>query len=130
MLVLGVLLMMATGAFTALLITENWSGTPEYTVTMFGNDLGTLNSVGIFVAGLALAALFMLAFGLAAGGGLMMRRRRRRFADRNAEWQATERPQTADRAADTPGPTASDSVPEQSPGRREPPMPPPGSHRA
>ncbi len=64
MLLFGLLLVAATGAFTALLIADNLSGGPEYQVTVLGNDLVTLDSLEIFLAGLALALLFCLGLGL------------------------------------------------------------------
>ncbi|MFJ4670693.1 hypothetical protein [Kitasatospora purpeofusca] len=58
MLLFGLLLVAVTGAFTGLLIAGNLSGGPEYQVVLLGHDLVTLNSLGIFLAGLALALLF------------------------------------------------------------------------
>ncbi|WP_234327138.1 hypothetical protein [Streptomyces sp. NRRL WC-3742] len=66
MLLLGLLLLAASGAFTGLLIADNLSGGPDYQVTVLGNDLVTLNGLGIFLAGIALALLFCL--GLAMSG--------------------------------------------------------------
>lgn len=64
MLILGVLLLAAVGAFTGLLIADNLSGGPEYTVSVLGQDIATLNTLAVFCSGLALALLFCL--GLAA----------------------------------------------------------------
>ncbi|MFE6866647.1 hypothetical protein ACFVFS_08820 [Kitasatospora sp. NPDC057692] len=64
MLLFGLLLVVVTGAFTGLLIADNLSGGPEYQVTVLGNDLVTLNSLGVFLAGLALALLFCLGLAL------------------------------------------------------------------
>ncbi|MFF4382689.1 hypothetical protein [Kitasatospora sp. NPDC001547] len=60
MLLLGLLLMAASGAFVGLLIADNLSGGPDYQVTILGNDLVTLNSLSIFLAGVALALIFCL----------------------------------------------------------------------
>lgn len=75
MLLLGLLLLMATGTFTLLLVAENRSGTPEYTVTMFDQDIGTMDSLGIFLAGIALALFFALSFWMTLVGGAQARRR-------------------------------------------------------
>jgi hypothetical protein len=82
MLLLGLLLLCATGAFTGLLFAYNTGGGPDYTVTMFGNTLGTFNSLEIFIAGLALALIFCFSLFLMFGGAAMARRRR---AARRAE---------------------------------------------
>lgn len=74
MMLLGLLLAAVVAAFTALLIAYNTGGGPEYTVTMFDQDVVTLNSLAIFCAGLALALLFCLGLAMMA----MSRRRARR----------------------------------------------------
>ncbi|MET8545912.1 hypothetical protein ABZW03_35550 [Kitasatospora sp. NPDC004799] len=71
MLLLGLLLMAASGAFVGLLIADNLSGGPDYQVTILGNDLVALNSLSIFLAGVALALIFCL--------GLAMMRLSRRL---------------------------------------------------
>jgi hypothetical protein len=76
MFLLGLLVLCATGAFTGLLIAYNSGSGPDYTVTMFGNTLGTLNSLEIFVAGIVLALLFCLSLLMMVGGGMAKRRRR------------------------------------------------------
>ncbi|MGW6919273.1 hypothetical protein ACWGB8_36475 [Kitasatospora sp. NPDC054939] len=75
MLILGLLLMAAAGAFIGLLIADNLSGGPDYQVTVLGNDLVVLNSLAIFLAGVALALLFCLGCALMAAS---LRRTRRR----------------------------------------------------
>jgi hypothetical protein len=91
MLLLGILLLGATGAFAGLLVSENHSGGPDYAVTMFGNDLGTVNTLGAFLAGIALALVFCLGLALVAGGANQARRRKaelrrmRREAAHNAD---------------------------------------------
>ncbi|MGA5820341.1 hypothetical protein ACPC54_21040 [Kitasatospora sp. NPDC094028] len=64
MLLLGVLLMAASGTFAGLLIADNLSGGPDYQVTILGNDLATLNSLGVFLAGVGLALVFCLGVAL------------------------------------------------------------------
>ncbi|MFE5189864.1 hypothetical protein [Streptomyces sp. NPDC056628] len=61
MLFLGLLLLAATAAFTGLLIADNLSGGPEYTVSVLGQEIATMNTLAIFCSGLALALLFCLA---------------------------------------------------------------------
>lgn len=91
MLLLGFLLLAGTAAFTGLLISENFSGGPDYTVTMFGNDLGTVNTLGAFLTGIALALVFCLALAMVSSGAARARRRKselrrmRREAARNAD---------------------------------------------
>ncbi len=63
MILLGILLLAATGAFIGLLIAYNTAG-PDYTVGMFGNSIATMNSLAIFVSGLILTAIL--------GVGLML----------------------------------------------------------
>ncbi|MER8187578.1 hypothetical protein [Kitasatospora sp. NPDC094015] len=79
MLLLGLLLMAAAGAFTGLLIADNLSGGPEYQVAVLGQDLTTTNTLEAFLAGAALALIFgfgLLLLIMAAGRS----RRRRRTA--------------------------------------------------
>ncbi|MFC3572498.1 hypothetical protein ACFOZ0_04215 [Streptomyces yaanensis] len=64
MLIIGLLLLAATGAFAGLAIAGNLSGGPEYTVSMLDHPIATMNALAIFSSGLALALLFAL--GLAA----------------------------------------------------------------
>ncbi|MFJ9777085.1 hypothetical protein ACIRVF_38620 [Kitasatospora sp. NPDC101157] len=86
MLLLGLLLMAASGAFIGLLIADNLAGGPEYQVTVLGNELVKLNSLAIFLSGVALALLFCL--------GLAMMGLSRR-AGRRATRRATRRPVAA-----------------------------------
>ncbi|MFE7561447.1 hypothetical protein [Kitasatospora sp. NPDC057500] len=102
MLLFGLLLVAATAAFTGLLIADNLSGGPEYQVTILGNDLVTLNSLGVFLAGLALALLFCL--GLALVGAARKARtgppRRTTRRERRAAAGETRAPRTDERLAD------------------------------
>ncbi|MEU0214832.1 hypothetical protein ABZ281_06750 [Streptomyces sp. NPDC006265] len=74
MLVLGLLLVLGTGAFVAIAVVENFSGGPEYAVEIFGSQIATLNAPGLFLSGVALALIFCL--GLAAFASGLKRRRR------------------------------------------------------
>ncbi|MGW0815545.1 hypothetical protein ACWD00_20165 [Streptomyces viridiviolaceus] len=78
MLFLGLLLLAATGAFTALVIVGNLAGGPEYTVSMLGQQFVTLNTLAIFSSGLALALLFCLGVAAVKSGASHRHRRRSR----------------------------------------------------
>ncbi|HXR70416.1 hypothetical protein [Actinocrinis sp.] len=108
MLLLGLLLLCATGAFTGLLIAYNTGGGPDYTVTMFGNTLGTFNSLEIFIAGLALALIFCFSLFLMFGGAAMARRRRvaRRAERREARAAMADRDAMAARLEEHEGAAA------------------------
>lgn len=105
MLLLGLLLLAGTGAFTGLLIAYNLGGGPDYTVTMFGNTLGTLNSLAIFCAGIALTLIFCFGLFLMFGGASLARRRRiaRRADRRDARAARAERDAMAARLDDRTG---------------------------
>ncbi|MFF4353157.1 hypothetical protein [Streptomyces sp. NPDC001530] len=68
MLLIGLLLLAATGAFTALAIADNLSGGPEYTVSVLDHDIATMNALAVFSSGLALALLFCLGLVAAVNG--------------------------------------------------------------
>lgn len=111
MLLLGLLLLCATGAFTGLLIAYNTGGGPDYTVTMFGNTLGTFNSLEIFIAGLALALIFCFSLFLMFGGAAMARRRRvaRRAERREARAAMADRDAMAARLEEREGADATNA---------------------
>jgi hypothetical protein len=79
MLFIGLLLLGATGAFTALAIAGNLSGGPEYTVTVLGHEIATMNTLAVFSSGLALALLFCLALAMMVTGATHRRRRPRTY---------------------------------------------------
>ncbi len=99
MLLLGLLLVAATGAFTGLLIAGNSGGGPDYTVSVLGNSIATLNSLEIFLSGIALALLFGLGLAMLSGSGRRHTRRRAelRSARRQARDAREERDQLASR---------------------------------
>ncbi|WP_329360775.1 hypothetical protein [Streptomyces sp. NBC_01483] len=68
MLFIGLLLLLATGAFTGLAIADNLSGGPEYTVSVLDHDIVTMNTLAIFCSGLALALIFCLGLAMAMRG--------------------------------------------------------------
>jgi uncharacterized membrane protein YciS (DUF1049 family) len=94
MLLLGFLLVVASGAFAGLLIAYNTSGGPDYTVTLFDNDIATLNTLEVFIAGLAIALVFCL------GLWMMSASARLRRAQRRADVAAIERERYATAARD------------------------------
>ncbi|MFG2916872.1 hypothetical protein ACGF0D_28795 [Kitasatospora sp. NPDC048298] len=73
MLLLGLLLMAASGAFVGLLIADNLSGGPDYQVTILGSNLVVLNSLSVFLAGVALALLFCLGLAMIRLSGRVRR---------------------------------------------------------
>ena len=81
MLILGLLLLAATGAFAGLAIADNLGGGPQYTVTVLGHEIATMNTLAIFSSGLALALLFCLGLALMMGSATHRRHRRERTYD-------------------------------------------------
>lgn len=88
MLLLGLLLMGGTIAFATVLIADNLDGGPQYSATLFDHHLATVNTLGAFLAGMALALVFCAALVMASAGA---RRERRR----NAELRAARRERRA-----------------------------------
>ncbi|WP_258054902.1 hypothetical protein [Streptomyces sp. Ru71] len=74
MLLLGLLLLAATVAFTVLAIAGNLGGGPQYPVSVLDHHIATMNGLALFSSGLALALIFCLA--LAMMSGAVHRRRR------------------------------------------------------
>ncbi|MEU6775001.1 hypothetical protein [Streptomyces sp. NPDC046759] len=66
MLFFGLLLLAGAGAFTALAIAGNLSGGPDYSVSVLGHDIATMNGLALFSSGLALALVFCLGLALLA----------------------------------------------------------------
>jgi hypothetical protein len=107
MLLLGLVLLGATGAFAGLLISENSSGGPEYAVTMFGNDLGTVNTLGAFLSGIALTLVFCLALAMMMSGTARHRRRNRELRTMRREAARNGDPTGSTGTAGPVGTTAS-----------------------
>lgn len=84
MLVLGLLLVLASAAGTALLISYNHAGGPEQTIVMFGRDWLSVTPLQAFIAGLGLALVFCL------GAWMVASTERRRRATRS-EYRAVRR---------------------------------------
>lgn len=67
MLLLGFLLLAATGAFTGLAIADNLGGGPTYSVSVLGHHIATMNGLALFCSGLALALIFSLGLAMMSG---------------------------------------------------------------
>jgi hypothetical protein len=76
MLLMGLILLGGAAAFAGLLVTQNSAGGPDYGVSLFGFDVGTMNTVQAFLAGVALCLVFCLGVALAVGSVLRAHRRR------------------------------------------------------
>ncbi|WP_063806695.1 hypothetical protein [Streptomyces regalis] len=74
MITLALLLVLATGAFTAIAVAENFTDGPQHAVEIFGNQIATLNGTELFLSGVGLALVFCL--GLAALTAGVKRRHR------------------------------------------------------
>jgi hypothetical protein len=98
MITLALLLVLATGAFTAIAVAENFTDGPEHAVEIFGNQIATLNGTELFLSGVGLALIFCL--GLAALTAGVKRRHR-------VPETTPVTPAAVDREADRPGPPQS-----------------------
>lgn len=98
MLILGLLLVVASGAAAAVLIAYNSGGTAE-TVSAFGRDVATVTLVQAFVAGIVVALVFLLGLWMIVSAGRRGREHRARYreARREAQAAAKERDEMADR---------------------------------
>jgi uncharacterized membrane protein len=100
MLILGLLLLVVSGAAGVLLIAYNTGGT-EQTVTMFGRDLTSVTVMEAFVAGLIVAAVFLLGLWMIMSAGRRARENRARYREvrREARDAARERDRLAKQLA-------------------------------
>ena len=96
MFLLGFLLLAASAAFTGLVIAGNTGGGPDYTANVLGQHVATLNTLGVFAAGLALGLIFCLGLAMMPGAA----RARRRKAELTSARQEAARA-TAERDAVT-----------------------------
>jgi len=88
MLILGLLLLVVSGAAGVLLIAYNQGGA-EQTVTMFGRDWTSATMMEAFVAGLVVAAVFLLGLWMIMAGSRRARANRARYREvRNEAKQA------------------------------------------
>ena len=101
MLILGLLLLVVSGAVGVLLIVYNTGGTAE-TVTMFGRDLTDATLMEAFVAGLIVAAVFLLGLWMIVSAGRRARENRARYREvrREARVAAKERDNLAKQLED------------------------------
>ncbi|WP_329136394.1 hypothetical protein OG552_24580 [Streptomyces sp. NBC_01476] len=107
MLILGLLLVACTAAFTGFALADNLNGGPDYNVTVLGHQVATMNSLEIFCAGLALALIFGLGVLMSMGGMSLRRRKARKLAAarRDARETARERDELAARLEKAPAAT-------------------------
>jgi ABC-type nickel/cobalt efflux system permease component RcnA len=98
MLILGLLLVVVSGAAAAVLIAYNSAGTAE-TVTAFGRDIANVTLMQAFVAGVVVALVFLLGLWMILSAARRGREHRARFreARRDAKAAAKERDELADR---------------------------------
>jgi hypothetical protein len=73
MLLLGLILFGAAGAFAGLLLMQNSADGSDYAVSLFGFDLGRLSTPQAFLAGIALTLVFAIGLALAIGSRLRAR---------------------------------------------------------
>lgn len=97
MLILGLLLVVVSGAAGVLLIAYN-NGGAEQTVTVFGRDLANVTMMEAYVAGLVTALLFMLGLWMILSAGRRARENRARYreARKEAKTAARERDELAE----------------------------------
>ncbi|SEF88119.1 hypothetical protein SAMN05216223_102347 [Actinacidiphila yanglinensis] len=118
MLILGLLLLACTAAFTGLALADNLSGGPDYQVTVLGHHIATMNGLALFCAGLALALIFCLGCVMALAGGALRRRKMRKYraVRRDAAAAVRERDELAARLETKDAAAAAPAAP----GRYEP----------
>ncbi|MFF4803945.1 hypothetical protein ACFY1U_37150 [Streptomyces sp. NPDC001351] len=92
MLLIGLLLLGATVAFTVLAIAGNTAGGPDYTVSVLDHHIATMNTLAVFSSGLALALIFCLALATAVSGASHRPNHRRHRRVRTRQADDTTRP--------------------------------------
>jgi hypothetical protein len=97
MLVLGLLLVVLSGAVAVLLIAYNNGGDAQ-TVTMFGRDLADVTMAQAFIAGLVVAAVFLIGLSMIKSAGRRAKENRSRYreARKEAKVAAKERDELAE----------------------------------
>ena len=90
MLVLGLLLVVLSGAVGVLLIAYNNGGDTQ-TVTVFGRDLADVTMAQAFVAGLVVAAVFLIGLAMILSAGRRARENRARYREARKEAKAAAR---------------------------------------
>ena len=81
MLIIGLLLVVVSGAAAAVLIAYNSGGTAE-TVSVFGRDIADITLMQAFVAGIVVALVFLLGLWMVVGAGRRSREHRARYVKR------------------------------------------------
>lgn len=97
MLILGLLLVVLSGAAAALLIVYNGSGA-EQAVSLFGKDLTSVTVMQAFVAGLVVALVFMIGLWMVMSAARRARENRARYraARKETKVVAAERDELAE----------------------------------
>jgi hypothetical protein len=97
MLILGLLLVVLSGAVGVLLIAYNTGGA-EQTVTLFGRDVADVTMMQAFVAGLVVAAVFLIGLSMILSAGRRAKQNRARYheARKEAKTAARERDELAE----------------------------------
>lgn len=97
MLILGLLLVVVSGAAAAVLIAYNTGGTAQ-TVTAFGRDVADVTMMQAFLAGIVVALVFLLGLSMVMMAGRRGRENRARYreARREAKAAAAERDELAE----------------------------------
>jgi uncharacterized membrane protein len=98
MLILGLLLIIASGAVAVVLIAHNGEGSPQ-TVFSFGRDIADVTVMQAFVAGIVVALVFVLGIWMAVVGARHSREYRARYREARhaARAAARERDELAER---------------------------------
>ena len=90
MLVLGLLLVVLSGAVGVLLIAYNNGGDTQ-TVTIFGRDLADVTMAQAFIAGLVVAAVFLIGLAMIMSAGRRAKENRTRYREARKEAKAAAR---------------------------------------
>ncbi|MGK4584596.1 hypothetical protein [Kitasatospora sp. HPMI-4] len=114
---LGLLLLVVSAAFAALMISQNLEAGSNYSIMLFGNHIATMNALEIFLAGIALTLLFALGWLMASSG---IRRHRRRAVARRADKRADKLAAREARRGPTGDPEVDDAVRDLDAGKSPP----------
>lgn len=90
MLILGLVLVVMSGAAAAVLIAYNGNGATE-TVWAFGRDIADVSVQQAFIAGIVVAVVFVLGTWLVVAGGRRVREHRARYREARAMALAASR---------------------------------------
>ena len=113
MLLLGLLLVLASGAFAVVAVEENLSAGPDYPVGLFGHHIATLGAPGLFLSGVALTLVFCLGLLMLAIG--LRHHRRTRAGLRMARYEAAQATAERDALAARLDESRPDGVADESP---------------